>query len=68
MKIFLKIFEIVAIIIGTIVMLPALVYLAIDMTWLFVVIMIFCWPVLMITQKIKIFKLEKELKALKKEA
>lgn len=68
MKIFLKIFEIVAIIIGTIVMLPALVYLAIDMTWLFVVIMIFCWPVLMITQKIKIFKLEKELKKLKKEA
>ena len=68
MKIFLKIFEIVAIIIGTIVMLPALVYLAIDMTWLFVVIMIFCWPVLMITQKIKIFNLEKELKKLKKEA
>lgn len=68
MKVFLKIFEIVAMILGTIVMLPALVYLAVDMTWLFVIIMIFCWPVLMIAQKVKIRKLEKEIKALKKEA
>ena len=67
MKIFLKIFSILAMIIGIIVMSPALVYLAVNVTWLFIVIMIFCWPVLIITKEVEIHKLKKEIKTLKGE-
>ena len=54
-------------IIGIIVMSPALVYLAVNVTWLFIVIMIFCWPVLIITKEVEIHKLKKEIKTLKGE-
>jgi len=67
MKIFWKIFSILAMIIGIIVMSPAIVYLAINFTWLFIVILIFCWPVMIIAKEVEIYKLKKEIKTLKGE-
>ena len=67
MKIFWKIFSILAMIIGIIVMSPAIVYLAVNVTWLFIVILIFCWPVMIIAKEIEIAKLNKEIKTLKGE-
>jgi hypothetical protein len=54
-------------IIGIIVMSPAIVYLAINFTWLFIVILIFCWPVMIIAKEVEIYKLKKEIKTLKGE-
>lgn len=67
-NVFLKIYEILAIIVGSIILAPVLLYLAVHFTWLFIIIIIFGWPVLYISKTVKIRKLEKEIKALKKEA